>query len=648
MHIHNFNKPGNITCNEIVMRSLVRPLLLLFFTIGYLPSFCQVIDASICDTTSRFPITQYSFFLRTTEPITIDSVIKSPSGFIKAKNEPVLVFEYDPYYYWLRIVVKNQQDKSRQLMLLMAPVGMYDGRLFQKIGGHWNQVAQAGLKYKFKDRSYQFTHHVFPFTLAPKSIDTLYVSIDASNVYKLFGFALIQPKELKIFENNIYFVFGIIVGLLLLFFVLNISLFFALKEKLYLWYALYIVLLFLVVMKNDQLDQQFLGLDSEKAFRLTPFLAIGALAIAVLMHVVQSFFKNVLIHNKLLYRFSIILKVNILCIAVIHAFVFLTVFDYRIQSIVFGWAKISILLGICIIIVNCIYCIRKGFKSALFIFCGSLVFMIGSVQRLFFPSTLSFLFPPTTFHIGIILETFVISMGLIFRYWLEKEQNRQRENNYMQEIHKAQLEIQEQTHKKNSQEKHDNIGQVLSLVKLNINTMDCDEPKALQGKINDSRHLITKAIQDLRDLSKSLDTDYVTDMGLIRSVEYELEMIKKTGVYKIQFEIKGEPYRLKHQQELIFFRIVQEALHNIIKHAKATAIAVQLMFEPEMFTLQITDNGIGFDTSQLEQNNFNGLGLGIRNMHNRATMINADFKLISALEKGTTITLTLLLQTSKL
>ena len=623
-------------------------LLCLFFTISSLSCFCQVIDATICDTTSRFPITQYSSYLQTSKPITIDSVVRSTTGFIKAKKESVLVFNYDPYYYWFRIIVKNQQDTTRKLMLLMAPVGLYEGLLFQKISGQWHQVAKGGLKYKFVDRSYQFTHYVFPFTLAPKSIDTLYVSIDASNVYKTFGFALIQPKDLKIFENKIYFVFGIIVGLLLLFFVLNISLFFVLKEKLHLWYALYIVLLFLVVMKNDQLDQQFLSLDSESAFRLTPFLAIGALAIAVLMHVVQNFLKDALRHNKLLYRFSIILKVNILCIVFLHAFVFLMVSDYRIQSFVFNWAKISILLSICIIIVDCLYCIKKGFKSALFIFSGSIVFMIGSLQRLFFPSTLSFLFPPTTFHIGMILETVIISFGLIYRYNLDRKEKLKYINDFEKQKLQSQLEIQEQTFKNISQEIHDNIGQVLSLVKLNINTMDCDEPKALQDKITDSKHLITTAIQDLRDLSKSLNTDYITEMGLTRSVEYELEMIQKTGSYEIQFNTSGKPYRLEPQQELIFFRIVQEALHNIIRHAKATSIKVELLFEPQIFTLKISDNGVGFDSSQLAINNYNGLGLGIRNMHNRASMINTDFKLMSNVEKGTTVILTLPLQTTKL
>ena len=249
-----------------------------------------------------------------------------------------------------------------------------------------------------------------------------------------------------------------------------------------------------------------------------------------------------------------------------------------------------------------------------------------------------------------IVATGIIMLVLVHQkrqvqYFREKEQLKVI---FEKEILESKLEIQEQTFKNISQEIHDNIGQVLSLVKLNINTMDHNEPAALNEKIRDSKQLISKAIQDLRDISKSLNTDYVTEMGLTRSIEYELEMIQRTGSYKIQFNATGKLYRLEHQQELIFFRIVQEALHNIIRHAKATSVKVELLFEPEVFTLKITDNGVGFDSSQLAINNYNGLGLGIRNMHNRASMINTDFKLMSNVEKGTTIILTLPLQTPKL
>ena len=229
-----------------------------------------------------------------------------------------------------------------------------------------------------------------------------------------------------------------------------------------------------------------------------------------------------------------------------------------------------------------------------------------------------------------------------------KKTTKQLKVDFQQTLLQTQLEIQEQTFKNISQEIHDNIGQVLSLVKLNINTMDCDKPKALNEKITDSKHLISKAIQDLRDLSKSINTDYVTEMGLTRSVEYELEMIKRTGSYRIQFNTTGNLYRLEPQQELIFFRIVQEVLHNIIKHAKAKSINVEIIFEQEVFALKITDDGVGFDSSQLEVNNNIGSGLGIRNMRSRASMINTDFKLMSNVEKGTTVILTLPLQTPKL
>ncbi len=216
------------------------------------------------------------------------------------------------------------------------------------------------------------------------------------------------------------------------------------------------------------------------------------------------------------------------------------------------------------------------------------------------------------------------------------------------EILQAQLEIQENTLKNISQEVHDNIGQVLSLVKLNINTMDYQQPEMLQQKISDSRALITKAIQDLRSLSKSLHTDFVIESGLATAIQYELDMIKKTSDYDIRFQKEGKPYRIEDQHEVIIFRIVQEAIHNIIKHAKATEIEVKLTFEQELFTLKIIDNGLGFDASPLKNNNYSKSGIGIRNMYNRANMINSDLKIASNPGKGTTIVLTLPLQTPKM
>ena len=245
--------------------------------------------------------------------------------------------------------------------------------------------------------------------------------------------------------------------------------------------------------------------------------------------------------------------------------------------------------------------------------------------------------------IGIIMLVLVYQKKQL-QYLREKEQLKV---TYEKEILSTQLEIQEQTFKNISQEIHDNIGQGLSLAKLNINTINVSDINGVQEKVDTSKQLITKAIQDLRDLSKSLNTDYVTDMGLVRSVEYELEMIQRSGSYAVNFDVQGKTYRLDPQQELIIFRIVQEVLHNIIRHAEATAIDVVFTFEPEKFILQIADNGIGFDASQLSSDNYDGFGLGLRNMNNRAKIINANFRLTSTLGKGTTVFLTLELNNTK-
>lgn len=246
---------------------------------------------------------------------------------------------------------------------------------------------------------------------------------------------------------------------------------------------------------------------------------------------------------------------------------------------------------------------------------------------------------------GLFLGGFVVFVVFFYKvqmkqnHFLYKEEKTRQE--FSQTLLQTQLEIQEQTLKNISQEIHDNIGQVLSLAKLNVNTMNCDEPEKLREKIADSKHLISKAIQDLRDLSRSLNTDYVVDMGLLRSVEYELEMIRKAGAIETKLQVEGKPYRLEQQQELILFRIVQEILHNIIKHAKATEIAVQFGFGTDVFKLSVADNGVGFDASKLESADYSGFGLGIRNMYNRAKMINTQFNLRSTTGEGVCIDLAL-------
>jgi signal transduction histidine kinase len=273
-----------------------------------------------------------------------------------------------------------------------------------------------------------------------------------------------------------------------------------------------------------------------------------------------------------------------------------------------------------------------------------MVFLIGVLQRLFFPSTLSFLFPPTTFHIGMILETTIISLGLVYQYyWLEKEQDRQREIAFSKELHEKELETMQRTMKSISGEIHDNVGQILSLAKLTINSIDHSNPKSSQEKLNTSSVLIKKAIHDLRNLASVLSSDGANNEGLIDLIKKELVDLKQAGKHETEFILEGEPYRLIHQLEL--FRIFQEALNNSIKHADASKISVRTSFKPDYFEMQISDNGIGFDMTAIKKNNHSGLG--IRNIQNRAKMISGDVKIETGENSGTSILVRLTITESK-
>ncbi len=240
----------------------------------------------------------------------------------------------------------------------------------------------------------------------------------------------------------------------------------------------------------------------------------------------------------------------------------------------------------------------------------------------------------------IALGLFILFFILLFTRKKNKllMQNQLLEVEHQKVLLQTQIEIQEQTLKTISQEIHDNIGQVLSLAKLNLNTFENIESTLNQTKINDTKQLVSKAINDLRDLSRSLHGDKIAELGLQTSIENELKILENTGQFKTNLNLAGYAYKLEPQKEMVLFRIVQEALNNSIKHAKAKNIHVILDYGIAIFKLCIKDDGVGFDVNTLTATK---TGIGLKSMQNRAALIGATFNIESLTQQGTSITITL-------
>lgn len=217
------------------------------------------------------------------------------------------------------------------------------------------------------------------------------------------------------------------------------------------------------------------------------------------------------------------------------------------------------------------------------------------------------------------------------RYAKEKQQMEAR---FTAAILQTQVEIQEQTLKNIAQEIHDNIGQVLILAKLNLNTFPVIQDEATSVKVNDTKHLVGKAINDLRDLSRSLHGEKISELGLPDAITNELRIMQNTGLYQTKLNIAGNKYRMQPQKEMIFFRIVQECINNMVKHASAKNMEVSLFYEPAVFRMIIADDGKGFELARLQHTE---TGIGLKNMKDRAELIGANLQIHSSTGNGTQV-----------
>ncbi|OIR08298.1 signal transduction histidine-protein kinase/phosphatase DegS [mine drainage metagenome] len=251
--------------------------------------------------------------------------------------------------------------------------------------------------------------------------------------------------------------------------------------------------------------------------------------------------------------------------------------------------------------------------------------------------------------IAVLLVLFIVAMVFLYqsrqqRY--EKEMVKLKEE-FDQELLRSQLEIQEKTLKTISQELHDNVGQMLSVVKLTMASAGIKKEDPAYQTIFESREILNKAILDLGNLTKSLHTDRITQIGLDQAIEFEINTIRRTGLMPIEFtHTKNDSIKTLDPQKSIFlFRMFQEILNNTLKHSKATLVNVSINYTKDnIFILKIADNGVGFDVEEKKDRPSASGGVGLKSMINRAKLINAKFIINSKIGTGTSITITLPLQ----
>ncbi len=188
-----------------------------------------------------------------------------------------------------------------------------------------------------------------------------------------------------------------------------------------------------------------------------------------------------------------------------------------------------------------------------------------------------------------------------------------------------------------SKEIHDNVGQILSFLKMDtavIRKLAYNEEQiSLLERHND---LLTQVISGIKNISHTLNGDYIKGQGLHEILKKELDYLNATKKIACTVEMVGTSTLLSAEKQLVVYRIAQEAIHNAVKHSKATTLSITLNFGTDALVMSITDNGTGFEKEKI----FSFDGIGFINMFNRAKHLNGQLDIRSDVGEGCTITLT--------
>ena len=224
-----------------------------------------------------------------------------------------------------------------------------------------------------------------------------------------------------------------------------------------------------------------------------------------------------------------------------------------------------------------------------------------------------------------VLVCFVVAFFIAFQRRKNKFliERLEAEQKFEQELANSRLEIQEQTFKNIAWELHDNVGQLLSVANIQLNMLSATVASDHHAQLDETKGIVQESLKEVRNLSRSLNKEVILNNGLVASIETEIQRFNRMNFLEAKAEVSGTECCINPKDEIIIYRILQEFFSNVIKHAKADKLFVNLAFEPQKLVVNAKDDGVGFNMEKVRKN------AGLLNMKSRAALINATLNIQS-------------------
>jgi signal transduction histidine kinase len=196
----------------------------------------------------------------------------------------------------------------------------------------------------------------------------------------------------------------------------------------------------------------------------------------------------------------------------------------------------------------------------------------------------------------------------------------------------------EQERRRIARDLHDVIGQALTAVKLNLESLRREtSSRQADAELRRSIAVVDQAMREIRDVAIDLRPAILDDLGLVAAVRWYVSRQGRLVGYRTSFAADPIPLGQDDELESACFRVVQEALTNVARHAQATRVRVELRRTPESIVLTVEDDGVGFDVLRARRRAGRRPTLGLTGMAERASMVGGSLEITSAPGRGTRI-----------
>ena len=554
-------------------------------------------------------------------------------GMADYNDESKTSLNYKNKMVWIRLNLDSirNSDSLVYLMIRNPHLNYLKAWLF-KNDTVLKDFPETGDRSHFSTRTIQHPDFVFPLPAQQKGNYSMLILAEKRNEMLTLPIHILNENGFLTYNRSKSLLTGLILGMSIFLFLFNLFLFVQMKERLYVFYGLYILMGVFYIFSDYGYSFMYLFPGNPSLPDFTRPIALSLATPFYLFFCIEFLFIK-----KQLPRFYRWMMAGLVCYLAIFLISIPFMSDTgKIRVVLQNLQQVLLTLLVLANLAMAVEAWRKKVPYASYIIITTIfLFLSITLFVLFLSGAIAdTLLTRNLMNIGFMGEMSILAFVLSIRFKNYKEQSERllRKSNLQQEqIFRTVTDYQEKELQRLSSLLHDSFGARLSALRFNLES----EKNKLPEKEKTERVIneINILANDVRQFSHNFSPVLLQQRGLRDAICQFIKPINDSGRLYVQFEMMGSLERTLFRYELLIYNITQELLQNIIKHSKASEAIVQLILEDRLVSIYVEDNGKGFNADQIKD------GLGFSQIKQLVTFVNGALRIDSSENKGARISI---------